>query len=85
MRRFTDEDAVAQAVTAAGEDPYKPREVQGITAMTKMLGKKRFDDLLGDFVHKPAGKPTLVPASDKRPELTVATPATVFEPIEQEA
>lgn len=81
VRRFTDEDAVARAVTAAGEDPYKPREVQGITAMTKLLGKKRFEDLLGDYIHKPEGKPTLVPASDKRPELTVSTPDTVFQPI----
>lgn len=84
-RRFTDKDAVARTVTAAGEDPYKPREVQGITNLTKLLGKKRFEELLGDYVHKPAGKPTLVPVSDKRPELTVATPETVFEPIEQGA
>lgn len=85
VRRFIDEEAVARAVTEAGEDPYKPREVQGITNLTKLLGKKRFEELLGDYVHKPQGKPTLVPVSDKRPALTVATPETVFEPIEQGA
>ncbi|WP_288751284.1 DUF2800 domain-containing protein [uncultured Corynebacterium sp.] len=81
VRKYTDEDAVTKAVEAAGEDPYKPREVLGITAMTKLLGKKRFQELLGDYVHKPEGKPTLVPASDKRPALTLATPDTMFEPI----
>ena len=81
VRKYTDEDTVAQAVTEVGEDPYKPREVLGITAMTKMLGKKRFQELLGSHVHKPEGKPTLVPASDKRPALELATPDTMFEPI----
>ena len=81
IRRYSDEGAVAQAVEAAGEDPWKPREVLGITAMTKLLGKKRFDTLLGDLVRKPEGKPTLVPASDKRRALTPASPDTVFTPI----
>lgn len=85
VRRYTDEDTVARTVEAAGEDPYKPREVLGITAMTKLLGKKRFEELLGDHVHKPEGKPTLVPESDKRPALELATPETVFQPIEQGA
>lgn len=85
VRRYTDEDTVARTVEAAGEDPYKPREVLGITAMTKRLGKKRFEELLGDYVHKPEGKPTLVPVSDKRPALELATPETVFEPIQKGA
>ena len=37
--------------------------------MTKLLGKEKFNDLLGSFIEKPAGKPTLVPMSDKRPAL----------------
>lgn len=85
VRRYTDEKDVARAVEAAGEDPYKPREVLGITAMTKLLGKKRFEELLGDHVHKPEGKPTLVPVSDKRPALELATPETVFTPISAES
>ena len=82
VRKYTDEAAVAQAVQQeTSEDPYQPRKVLGITAMTKLLGKKRFDELLGQLVHKPEGKPTLVPDSDKRPPMTLATPETVFEPI----
>lgn len=85
VRKYTDEGDVASAVEAAGEDPYKPREVLGVTAMTKLLGKKRFDELLGDHVHKPEGKPTLVPVSDKRPALELATAETMFTPIQKGA
>lgn len=85
VRKYTDEDDVARTVKEAGEDPYKPREVLGITAMTKLLGKKRFDELLGDYIHKPEGKPALVPESDKRPALELATPENVFQPIEKGA
>lgn len=85
VRKYTDEGDVARAVEAAGEDPYKPREVLGITAMTKLLGKKRFDELLGDHVHKPEGKPTLVPESDKRSALELATPENVFTSIQKGA
>lgn len=85
VRKYTDEGDVASAVQAAGEDPYKPREVLGITAMTKLLGKKRFEELLGDHVHKPEGKPTLVPVADKRPALELATAETMFEPVGESA
>ena len=40
--------------------------------MRQMLGKKRFDELLGRMIIKPPGKPTLVPETDKRPELDLA-------------
>lgn len=40
--------------------------------MTKLLGRKRFDELLPDLVEKPQGKPTLVPETDKRKEINTA-------------
>lgn len=67
IRKYTDEDAVASAVLAAGYDPYE-KKVLGITAMTKTLGKKQFEELLGGYIIKPRGKPVLAAESDERPE-----------------
>lgn len=52
-------------------DPYE-HSVLGITAMTALLGKKRFSELLGELIEKPQGKPTLVSISDKRPAIYTA-------------
>ena len=71
VRKFTDDDMVAEKVKAAGYDPYE-KKLLGITAMTSLLGKKQFNELLGDLVVMPAGKPTLVPESDKRPAINTA-------------
>lgn len=68
IRKFSNEEQVVKAVQAIGVDPYE-KKLLTITAMTKLLGKKQFNDLLGEFIIKPAGKPTLVPNDDKRPTL----------------
>ena len=70
-RRYTNEAAVVQTVSDAGFDPYE-RKLLGITAMQKLLGKARFDELLTAYIEKPQGKPTLVPESDKRPAMNTA-------------
>lgn len=71
-RKFTDEKKVAAVVEKNGFDPYE-KKLLGITAMTTLLGKKKFEELLGKLVQKPPGKPTLVPESDKRPAMKTAT------------
>lgn len=68
IRRYADEEAVVEIVTKEGFDPYE-HKVLGITAMTGLLGKKRFNELLSSFIIKPQGKPTLAKESDKRPAL----------------
>lgn len=70
-RKYLDDAAVAFAVKDAGFDPYE-RKLLGITAMTSLLGKQKFNELLGGLIEKPQGKPTLVPATDKRPALNTA-------------
>ena len=70
-RKYTNDAAVAAAVTNAGFDPYE-RKLLGVTAMQKLLGKSRFDELLTAYIEKPQGKPTLVPDSDKRPAINTA-------------
>ncbi len=62
-RRYTDEDAVARAVEKAGFDPYE-KKIRGITAMTALLGRKKFDKILGGLTYRPPGKPALVPDTD---------------------
>lgn len=69
IRKYSDETAVVAAATAAGyRDIYK-KSLIPITEMEKLMGKKTFSEVLGGLVIKPQGKPTLVPASDKRPAI----------------
>lgn len=70
-RKYTDESIVVDSVIKAGFDPYE-KKVLGITAMATLLGKKRFEELLGELIYKPPGKPALVPESDKRPAMNTA-------------
>lgn len=71
IRKYTDESIVADTVTKAGFDPFE-KKVIGITSMATLLGKKRFEELLGELIYKPPGKPALVPESDKRPAMNTA-------------
>lgn len=71
-RRYTDESAVVKAVIEAGYDPFE-QKLLGITAMTKQLGQKKFNEILNGLIMKPQGKPVLVPESDTRPEYSTAT------------
>ena len=73
-RRYTNEAAVAAAVTKAGFDPYE-QKVLGVTAMQKLLGKARFEEVLAGLIEKPQGKPALVPISDKRPAMSTIVSA----------
>lgn len=75
-RKWTDEDKATEAIFARcpelSEDQVFNMKLNSITTIEKLIGKKKFAELLGDVVIKPQGKPTLVPIEDKRPALGIA-------------
>ena len=77
IRKYADDVKVAEKLNAAGwEDALiYERKLLGLTNMEKLVGKKKLAETLGDLIVKPAGKPVLVPASDKRPEINAAESA----------
>lgn len=81
IRKYSDEKAVVEVAEAAGVSDIFERKLKTITALEKQLGKRRFNELLGDLIIKPPGKPTLVPETDKRPALQTASAADEFTPI----
>ena len=83
-RKYTNEAAVAQAANAAGYRDIYRKSLITITEMEKLMGKKNFSDILGALVIKPQGKPTLVPASDKRPAINVTGAKQDFTEIMEE-
>lgn len=77
-RKYKDEEAVAEAAKNAGyRDIYKQSLIT-ITEMEKLMGKTKFNEVLGGLVIKPPGKPTLVPVSDKRPEMNTSSAKNDF-------
>lgn len=81
IRKYADENAAAQVAEAAGVSDIYEKKLKTITALEKQLGKKRFNELLGSLIVKPPGKPTLVPETDKRPELATVSAVEEFTPI----
>jgi len=67
-RRYTDVDAISDILMDefTQDKVYKPAEILGISAMEKSIGKKKFNELIGDYIEKPQGKPVLVVETDKR-------------------
>lgn len=69
-RTIADPGAAAEVLQQEGytpEDVYKPKELQTLTHLDKLVGKKRLAELLHDYIVKPQGKPTLVGIEDPRP------------------
>lgn len=77
IRKYADDIQAADALKAAGfeEAMIYERKLYGITAMEKTVGKKRLTEILGNLIIKPAGKPVLVPESDKRDPINTAAAA----------
>ena len=66
-RVFTDTKAVVDTAIQNGYTDLYKQQLITLTEFEKMMGKKRFAELLGEYVAKPPGKLALVPESDPRP------------------
>ena len=77
-RKYADETKVVQAAKAAGYTDIYKQSLIGISEMEKLMGKKEFSEVLGALVYKPQGKISLVPATDKRQPITIATAQSDF-------
>lgn len=74
-RIITDTDKAAVLLKESGYEEnklYKPRELQSMTALEKVVGKKNFTEILGELIEKQPGDPKLVAETDPRPELNSA-------------
>lgn len=54
---------------AKESDVYKPKTLHTITELEKTIGKSQLNELIGDYILKPDGAPTLVSEDDKRIEI----------------
>jgi hypothetical protein len=80
VRTIADTEKAFAELTAAGfdSDLLYERKPLGLTALEKLCGKKKLTELIGTYITKPSGKPTLVPESDKRKAFSQARLAEMF-------
>ena len=84
-RSFTAQDAAVKVLMENGTDEAMlyNRVPLTLAQTEKLIGKKQFDALVGAYVEKKPGKPTLVPASDKREAISTTPKAnSVFKKLE---
>ena len=81
-RIFTDTKAVVSAAEAEGYTDIYKQELLTLTEFEKMMGKKKFAEILGQYVTKPPGKLALVPESDPRPAVDLSAAADEFEALD---
>ena len=72
-RVFSDAEAAAKAAECAGVTNIYKTELKSLAEIEKMMGKKRFAEVLGDYVIKPPGKLSLVEESDPRPAVNTGS------------
>ena len=74
VRTFTDEKSIIKALKDKGykKSDYIVEKIISITDAEKLLGKAEFEQVLGSFVIKPPGAPTVAKVEDKRPEYNSA-------------
>ncbi len=84
VRKYKDEDAIADKAEASGYKDIYRKSLIPMTEMQKLMGKTKFEEILGDLIYKPPGKPTLVLSSDKRPAMNIADARNEFNEITED-
>lgn len=71
QRYVSDPGGLRDELTALKYDEadFITEKVVGIGELEKLVGRKNFDSVLGAFIGKTTGKPSLVSESDKRPAI----------------
>lgn len=72
-RIITDDKKVKDLLLKVGlkeEEIMKPQQMNGISKLEALVGKKLFAELCKEYLIKPMGELTLAPEDDKRPEVT---------------
>ena len=72
VRKYKDENAVIKKAKENGYTDIFKSSLITLTEMQKLMGKTKFEEVLGDLIIKPSGKPTLVPESDKRKAMNIS-------------
>lgn len=83
-RRWANEEQAIEVLKELGhpKDKVVNEKIKGIGEIERLVGKDKFNSLMGGVVVKPAGKPTLVDAADPRPAMGLAQAQQDFkEPI----
>lgn len=83
-RVFTDTKAVVDVAVQNGYTDLYKQTLITLTEFEKMMGKKKFNELLGEYVAKPPGKLALVPESDPREPVDLTTPGQEFSALPDE-
>lgn len=83
VRKYRDEAAVAEAAKEAGYKDIYRQSLISLTEMQRLMGKDRFEAILGGLITKAPGRPTLVPKSDKRPAMNVSNAINEFYEIKE--
>lgn len=84
VRKYRDEGKAAEAAAEAGYTDIYRKTLITLTEMQKLMGKQKFEEVLGGLIYKPPGKPMLVPISDKRPAMNVTDAINEFNEIKEE-
>lgn len=84
VRKYRDEAAVAKAAKEAGYKDIYRQSLIPLTEMQKLMGKDKFEEILGGLITKAPGRPTLVPKSDRRPAMNVSNAINEFNEIKED-